>query len=86
VDWTADDQRVSINVHDTGHGIPADKVAQIFEPFVQVSRDGTEARQGIGLGLAISRELARSMGGELHAESVEGAGSVFTLELPRATV
>ena len=84
VDWTADDQRVSINVRDTGRGIPADRVAQIFEPFVQVGRDGSEARQGIGLGLAISRELARNMGGELRAESVEEEGSVFTLELPRA--
>jgi PAS domain S-box-containing protein len=85
VDWTVDDQRVSINVRDTGRGIPADRVAQIFEPFVQVGRDGSEAREGIGLGLAISRELARNMGGELHAKSVEDEGSVFTLELSRAS-
>jgi signal transduction histidine kinase len=85
VDWDADDQRVSINVRDTGRGIPADRVAQIFEPFVQVGRDANEARQGIGLGLAISRQLARTMSGDLRAESVEGQGSVFTLELPRAS-
>jgi signal transduction histidine kinase len=84
VDWEADENRVAINVRDTGRGIPADRVSQIFEPFVQVGRDPNEARQGIGLGLAISRQLARNMGGELSAESEEGVGSVFTLELPRA--
>jgi len=84
VDWEADDHRVSINVRDTGRGIPQDRVAQIFEPFVQGGRDPNEARQGVGLGLAISRQLARLMGGDLTTESVEGKGSVFTLELPRA--
>ena len=85
VDCSATQQRVSINVRDTGRGIPADRVAQIFEPFVQVDRNPDEARQGIGLGLAISRQLARSMGGDLRVESSDGLGSVFTLELPRAT-
>jgi signal transduction histidine kinase len=85
IDWTADDQRVAINVRDTGRGIPADRVAQIFEPFVQITGDAKETRQGIGLGLAISRELARNLGGDLRAESSLGAGSVFILELPRAT-
>lgn len=84
VDWDADDNRVAINVRDTGRGIPQDRVAQIFEPFVQGGRDPNEARQGVGLGLAISRQLARLMGGELTTESEEGKGSVFTLELPRA--
>jgi signal transduction histidine kinase len=85
VDWSANEQLVSINVRDTGRGIPADRVAQIFEPFVQVGRNPDEARQGIGLGLAISRQLARSLGGELHVESTDRLGSLFTLELPRAT-
>ena len=86
VDWTYDDNRVTVTVRDTGKGIPADRVAQIFEPFVQVGRDASEARQGVGLGLAISRQLARNMGGDLRAESVEGEGSVFTLELPRPPI
>ena len=86
VDWTYDDNRVTVTVKDTGKGIPADRVAQIFEPFVQVGRDASEARQGVGLGLAISRQLARNMGGDLRAESVEGEGSVFTLELPRPPI
>ena len=85
VDWDADDHHVSINVRDTGRGIPNDRVAQIFEPFVQGGRDANEARQGVGLGLAISRQLARLMGGDLSTESVEGQGSVFTLQLPRAS-
>ena len=74
-----------IVVRDSGRGIAADQLARIFDPFVQVDRHLTESsQQGVGLGLAISRDLARAMGGELRAESVEGAGSVFTLELPRA--
>jgi signal transduction histidine kinase len=84
VDCSSNEQRVSINVRDSGRGIPADRVAQIFEPFVQVGRDADEARQGIGLGLAISRQLARNMGGDLHVDSTDGVGSVFTLELPGA--
>jgi signal transduction histidine kinase len=85
VDCSANQDRVSINVRDTGRGIPADRVAQIFEPFVQVGRNSDEAHQGIGLGLAISRQLARKLGGDLCVESAAGVGSVFTLELPRAT-
>ena len=85
VDCSANEHRVSLNVRDTGRGIPADRVAQIFEPFVQVGRNPDEARQGIGLGLAISRQLARNLGGDLLVESTDGLGSVFTLELPRAT-
>ncbi len=78
------DTTVSIAVADTGVGIPADKLATIFDPFVQVDTRLTRAQEGIGLGLAISRDLARGMGGELTARSVEGEGSTFTLTLPRA--
>jgi signal transduction histidine kinase len=55
----------------------------VFEPFVQVSSDLTRTQEGTGLGLAISRNLARGMGGELVVESTAGAGSTFTLTLPR---
>ena len=75
---------VEIRVHDTGRGIPADKVATIFEPFVQAGRSEEEQQQGVGLGLATSRELARAMGGELTVASTAGQGSTFTLSLPRA--
>jgi PAS domain S-box-containing protein len=74
--------RVRLNVEDTGIGIPADRLEQVFEPFVQVSADPTRRAEGTGLGLAISRDLARGMGGDLTARSEVGVGSTFTLELP----
>jgi signal transduction histidine kinase len=73
---------VALHVRDTGVGIPADKLGAIFEPFVQVRSDLTRTAEGVGLGLAISRDLARGMHGELTADSVVGAGSTFTLTLP----
>jgi signal transduction histidine kinase len=73
----------SIEVIDTGSGIPADKLQAIFEPFVQLGRSLSGAHEGTGLGLAISRELARAMNGELTVSSKVGAGSTFTLSLPR---
>jgi PAS domain S-box-containing protein len=77
------DGRVSISVTDTGRGIPEDKLKTIFDPFVQVDRHRTESsQQGVGLGLAISRELARAMGGDLTVESRLDEGSTFTVTLP----
>jgi two-component system, NtrC family, sensor kinase len=73
---------VSIEVADTGIGIPADKLESIFEEFEQVDASSTRAHRGSGLGLAIARRLARLMGGELQAQSTLGAGSTFTLTLP----
>jgi PAS domain S-box-containing protein len=73
---------VALTVRDTGIGIPAEQLERIFEPFVQVGRSLTETREGAGLGLAISRDLARAMGGELRVESSVGEGSAFTLVLP----
>ncbi|HJP61265.1 MAG TPA: PAS domain-containing protein, partial [Gemmatimonadaceae bacterium] len=82
--WHADDRDVVIDVTDTGRGIPADRLASVFEPFVQVGRSEEEQRQGVGLGLATSRELARAMGGDLTVASELGRGSTFSLMLPRA--
>lgn len=73
-----------VNVHDTGGGIPASKLDAIFEPFVQLATRPVAERQGVGLGLAISRDLARRMGGDLTVVSTPGEGSTFTLALPRA--
>jgi signal transduction histidine kinase len=71
-----------VRVSDTGIGIEADKLDSIFEPFVQLgSRDGAR-QEGVGLGLAISRDLARGMGGDLMASSEVGSGTTFTLVLP----
>jgi PAS domain S-box-containing protein len=72
-----------LRVADTGVGIPEDKLASVFEPFVQVDASHTRRNEGTGLGLAISRDLARGMGGDLRARSVPGQGSTFTLTLPR---
>jgi signal transduction histidine kinase len=72
-----------IVVRDTGVGIADDKLDAIFEPFVQLGRSLSSAHEGTGLGLAISRDLARAMRGDLTVSSSPGAGSVFTLLLPR---
>jgi signal transduction histidine kinase len=78
-------QTVSIHVADTGPGIPSEQLAAIFEPFVQLANGLTERRGGVGLGLTISRDLARAMEGDLTIESTVGVGSRFTLRLPRAS-
>jgi signal transduction histidine kinase len=74
---------VAIAVRDTGVGIADDKLAMVFEPFVQVDAKLTRRQEGVGLGLAISRDLARGMRGDLTAASVLDVGSTFTLTLPR---
>ena len=80
-----DGTRVYIRVTDTGIGIPPDRRAAIFEPFVQLHRTLAQPAEGTGLGLAISRDLARGMGGELTVESEPGQGSTFTLALDLAS-
>ncbi len=79
----ADEQWACLRVRDNGQGIPADKLDTIFDPFTQVGRSFNRPAAGVGLGLAISRDLARGMGGELLVESVLDEGSTFTLRLPR---
>jgi PAS domain S-box-containing protein len=77
-----DADRVHLRVSDTGPGIPADKLEKIFDPFVQVDQRFTREHRGVGLGLAISRELARGMNGTLEVSSVVGEGTTLTLTLP----
>jgi PAS domain S-box-containing protein len=73
----------SISVTDTGVGIPDHDLARIFEPFTQAGRALDARDQGVGLGLAISRQFARAMRGDLRVTSEVGKGSTFTLTLPR---
>jgi signal transduction histidine kinase len=79
---TSSDRCVAIEVSDTGPGIPLDRQRAIFEPFVQLDRSLTHTSEGVGLGLSISRDLARGMSGELTVNSAPGKGSRFTLTLP----
>jgi signal transduction histidine kinase/pSer/pThr/pTyr-binding forkhead associated (FHA) protein len=68
---------VRIQVEDNGHGIPPEKLADIFRPFVS-----TKGAKGTGLGLAVSRKILREHGGDIRAESTPGQGSRFTMRLP----
>jgi signal transduction histidine kinase/DNA-binding response OmpR family regulator len=78
-------ESMRIRVRDTGVGVRPQDLERVFEPFVQIDRHLTSStQQGVGLGLSISRELARAMQGDLKLESTEGVGSTFTLTLPLA--
>ncbi|HEX6861092.1 MAG TPA: ATP-binding protein [Caulobacteraceae bacterium] len=82
--FTALEDGLRLTVVDTGIGISADKLPHLFDKFTQADSSTTRRFGGTGLGLAICRELAQLMGGTVAAESVEGAGSVFNVELPLA--
>jgi PAS domain S-box-containing protein len=82
LDWRIEEESLLVRVRDTGPGIPPDKIDQIFEPFVQLRSVGSVPTGGTGLGLPISRDLARAMGGDVGAASTFGVGSTFTLTLP----
>jgi len=74
--------QVEFKVEDTGIGIPADQLEQIFQPFTQLDHDLNRQYDGTGLGLALTRQLAQLHGGYLRVESVVGQGSCFFLRLP----
>lgn len=75
--------RVWIRVTDTGIGIAEQDLALIFHPFVRGRDRYVRGQEGVGLGLAITRRLARAMGGDLSVVSAPSGGSTFTLSLPR---
>jgi signal transduction histidine kinase len=70
---------VVLEVEDTGVGIPEEKVAELFEEFARIN---PAVKPGIGLGLAISRRVARALGGDITVRSEQRSGSTFTLWLP----
>jgi signal transduction histidine kinase/CheY-like chemotaxis protein len=74
---------VIVSVRDSGVGIPADRMAELFQPFNRLGRE-TSALPGAGIGLTVSRRLTEAMQGRLEATSREGEGSCFTLHLPPA--
>ena len=76
---------VHFDVVDTGIGVPAAELERIFEPFRQVEQPNSQRAAGTGLGLAVSRHLARLLGGDLLVDSSPGGGSRFTLHLPCET-
>ncbi|MDZ4180520.1 MAG: PAS domain S-box protein [Coriobacteriia bacterium] len=71
-----------ISVTDTGPGIPQDQLGKLFEPFYQVQSESQGKHQGTGLGLTISHEFAKMLGGTIEVTSTVGKGSVFTLTVP----
>ena len=74
---------VALSVHDTGFGIPEDRMTELFQPFNRLGRETSDIA-GAGIGLAVSQRLAQAMDGRLEAVSREGEGSTFTLHLPLA--
>jgi signal transduction histidine kinase len=75
---------VSLSVKDTGIGIPAHAMGELFRDFHQLDVGDGRRYAGTGIGLALSRRLARALGGEIEVRSQEGSGSTFTLVLPRS--
>jgi signal transduction histidine kinase len=79
---SADDAHVSIEVRDTGDGIAPEDLPHVFERFYRGR--GEDGRAGLGLGLALVKELAEAMGGSASVSSAPGEGSCFSVRLPRA--
>jgi signal transduction histidine kinase len=77
-----DGSEAVLAVRDHGPGIPKAEARQIFRPFHKSAEDAANSSPGVGLGLALSRRLARSMGGELRLKQTGGNGACFELRLP----
>jgi signal transduction histidine kinase len=79
------DHHVTVHVRDTGCGVKAADLERIFDPFFSTKRSENQRdRRGIGLGLAICREIVQQHGGQMTVESVEGRGTTFSINLPLA--
>lgn len=80
------DSQIRFRVQDTGVGIPADALPQIFNEFFQADESSTRNYQGIGLGLPLAKKFAASFGSEVYVQTVEGRGSIFAFEAPYHSV
>ena len=76
------DNRVKVSVTDTGEGIPAEDLPNIFERFYRIDKSRTRATGGSGLGLTIAKRLVEAHGGQIEVQSEPGKGSRFTFTLP----
>ena len=79
-------RQMFFEVRDTGIGIPQDRMDEIFKPFTQLERTLSRKRDGVGLGLAITKNLVELMGGKIWFESVPGKGSTFHFMIPAETI
>jgi signal transduction histidine kinase len=80
------DDRVRLEVADTGIGIPRDKLARIFERFYQVDGSATRQYGGVGVGLALVKEIVEAHGGRICVTSQVGAGTTFTIQFPAHSI
>ncbi|MCW8332257.1 response regulator [Vibrio paucivorans] len=85
ISTTIVDEKLRVQVVDTGQGIPADQLEHIFEPLIQAGSDSSRYRQGAGLGLSISRQLIELMQGSLYVSSQPMVGTTFSFTLPLAS-
>ena len=79
-------RQILFDVKDTGIGIPQDKMNQLFQPFTQLERTLSRKRDGVGLGLAITKNLVELMGGKISVESVQGQSTTFHVVIPAETI
>jgi signal transduction histidine kinase len=84
VRWWRDEGYAVTQISDQGPGIPADKLATIFEPFTQLDSSTTRQHGGAGLGLTISQRIVQALGGQMWVESEVGRGARFSVRLPLA--
>jgi signal transduction histidine kinase len=79
-------ERIKLTIADTGVGIPADRLSALFQPFSQLDKSYRREAEGVGIGLALVRELVEHMGGEIAISSTVGAGTIVDVVLPTARI